>query len=64
MGDYYVKNGIIYVQTIGKNLKDENDPIVDYQYQWQLKLNKVLQTTLEKLLEIGRGKKNIFCTFA
>ena len=64
MGDYYVKNGIIYIQTIGKNLKDENDPVVDYQYQWHLKLNKVLQATLEKLLEIGRGKKNIFCTFA
>ena len=60
MRDYYVENGIIYVQTIGKNLKDENDPVTDYQYQWQLKLNKVLQTTLEKLLEIGRGKKNIF----
>lgn len=59
MGDYYVKNGIIYVQTIGKNLKDENDPVTDYQYQWQLKLNKVLQTTLERLLEIGRGKKNM-----
>ena len=59
MGDYYVKNGIIYVQTIGKNLKDENDPVIDYQYQWQLKLNKVLQTTLERLLEIGRGQKNI-----
>lgn len=59
MGDYYVKNGIIYVQTIGKNLKDENDPVIDYQYQWQLKLNKVLQTTLERLLEIGRGKKNM-----
>jgi hypothetical protein len=28
MGDYHVKNGIIYVQTIGKNLKDENDPVV------------------------------------
>ena len=60
MGDYYVENGIIYIQTIGKNLKDENDPVVDYQYQWHLKLNKVLQTTLERLLEIGRGKKNIF----
>lgn len=59
MGDYYVKNGIIYVQTIGRNLDDENDPVVDYQYQWHLKLNKVLQTTLEKLLEIGRGKKNM-----
>ena len=59
MGDYYVKNGIIYVQTVGRNLDDENDPVVDYQYQWQLKLNKVLQTTLERLLEIGRGKKNI-----
>ena len=64
MGDYHVENGIIYVQTIGRNLDDENDPVVDYQYQWHLKLNKVLQTTLEKLLEIGRGKKNIFCTFA
>ena len=62
MGDYHVENGIIYIQTIGKNLKDENDPVTDYQYQWQLKLNKVLQTTLERLLEIGRGKKNIFCT--
>ena len=31
----------------------------DYQYQWHLKLNKVLQTTLERLLQIGRGKKNI-----
>ena len=62
MGDYYVENGIIYIQTIGRNLDDENDPVVDYQYQWHLKLNKVLQTTLEKLLEIGRGKKNIFCT--
>lgn len=59
MGDYYVKNGIIYVQTIGKNLKDENDPVTDYQYQWHLKLNKVLQTTLERLLEIGRGNKNM-----
>ena len=59
MGDYYVKNGIIYVQTVGRNLDDENDPVVDYQYQWQLKLNKVLQTTLERLLEIGRGKKNM-----
>ena len=59
MGDYYVENGIIYIQTIGKNLKDENDPVVDYQYQWHLKLNKVLQTTLERLLEIGRGKKNM-----
>ena len=59
MGDYYVKNGIIYVQTVGRNLDDENDPVIDYQYQWQLKLNKVLQTTLERLLEIGRGKKNI-----
>ena len=59
MGDYYVENGIIYVQTIGKNLKDENDPVTDYQYQWHLKLNKVLQTTLERLLEIGRGKKNM-----
>jgi len=28
MGDYHVENGIIYVQTIGKNLKDENDPVV------------------------------------
>ena len=59
MGDYHVENGIIYVQTIGRNLDDENDPVVDYQYQWQLKLNKVLQTTLERLLEIGRGKKNM-----
>ena len=59
MGDYHVENGIIYVQTIGRNLDDENDPVIDYQYQWQLKLNKVLQTTLERLLEIGRGKKNI-----
>ena len=59
MGDYYVKNGIIYVQTVGRNLDDENDPVIDYQYQWQLKLNKVLQTTLERLLEIGRGKKNM-----
>ena len=59
MGDYYVENGIIYIQTIGRNLDDENDPVVDYQYQWPLKLNKVLQTTLEKLLEIGRGKKNM-----
>ena len=59
MGDYHVENGIIYVQTVGRNLDDENDPVVDYQYQWQLKLNKVLQTTLERLLEIGRGKKNI-----
>ena len=59
MGDYYVENDIIYIQTIGRNLDDENDPVVDYQYQWPLKLNKVLQTTLEKLLEIGRGKKNM-----
>ena len=59
MGDYHVENGIIYVQTVGKNLDDENDPVTDYQYQWQLKLNKVLQTTLERLLEIGRGKKNM-----
>ena len=59
MGDYHVENGIIYIQTIGKNLKDENDPVTDYQYQWQLKLNKLLQTTLERLLEIGIGKKNI-----
>ena len=59
MGDYYVENGIIYVQTIGRNLDDENDAITDYQYQWHLKLNKVLQTTLERLLEIGRGKKNM-----
>ena len=62
MGDYYVENGIIYIQTVGRNLDDENDPVTDYQYQWHLKLNKVLQTTLERLLEIGRGKKNIFCT--
>ena len=59
MGDYHVENGIIYVQTVGRNLDDENDPVIDYQYQWQLKLNKVLQTTLERLLEIGRGKKNM-----
>ena len=59
MGDYHVENGIIYIQTVGRNLDDENDPVTDYQYQWQLKLNKVLQTTLEKLLEIGRGKKNM-----
>ena len=59
MGDYHVENGIIYIQTVGRNLDDENDPVVDYQYQWQLKLNKVLQTTLERLLEIGRGKKNM-----
>jgi hypothetical protein len=59
MGDYYVENGIIYIQTIGKNLKDENDPVVDYQYQWHLKLNKVLQTTLERLLEIGKKNMNI-----
>ena len=59
MGDYYVENGIIYVQTVGRNLDDENDPVIDYQYQWRLKLNKVLQTTLERLLEIGRGKKNM-----
>ena len=59
MGDYYVENGIIYIQTVGRNLDDENDPVTDYQYQWQLKLNKVLQTTLERLLEIGRGKKNM-----
>ena len=59
MGDYHVENGIIYIQTVGRNLDDENDPVIDYQYQWQLKLNKVLQTTLERLLEIGRGKKNI-----
>ena len=59
MGDYYVENGIIYIQTIGRNLDDENDPVVDYQYQWQLKLNMVLQTTLERLLKIGRGKKNM-----
>ena len=59
MGDYYVENGIIYVQTVGRNLDDENDPVIDYQYQWQLKLNKVLQTTLERLLEIGRGKKHM-----
>ena len=50
------------VQTIGRNLDDENDAITDYQYQWYLKLNKVLQTTLERLLEIGRGKKNIINT--
>ena len=59
MGDYYVENDIIYIQTIGRNLDDENDPVTDYQYQWQLKLNKVLQTTLERLLEIGRGKKHM-----
>ena len=59
MGDYHVENGIIYIQTVGRNLDDENDPVIDYQYQWQLKLNKVLQTTLERLLEIGRGKKNM-----
>ena len=59
MGDYHVENGIIYVQTVGRNLDDENDPVIDYQYQWQLKLNKVLQTTLERLLEIRRGKKNM-----
>ena len=34
MGDYYVENGIIYVQTVGRNLDDENDPVTDYQYQW------------------------------
>ena len=34
MGDYYVENGIIYIQTVGRNLDDENDPVTDYQYQW------------------------------
>ena len=30
MGDYYVENGIIYIQTVGRNLDDENDPVTDY----------------------------------
>lgn len=28
--DYYVENGIIYIQTVGRNLDDENDPVTDY----------------------------------